>query len=533
MSGNKYEDKEKIPRRRKRRKEKEEDKASVERSSRNNGAVKSKFKAEGIRLNDLVMLHSPIRHGWVRYIGKLENLRSDMSWHDGDFYGIELKAKYRGLGRHNGTFRGVKYFTSAEKCGVFCKRDKIEKILKRAALLDLENALQKLSTTKETQEKVILFADTVRRLTAILSITNGDGLAETFEAARRKSRFTFEKSPFLSMSNIHDCEKGDGAQKGQQDDGDGSHTSHSSWSEYEDENFPTSVGAVGAADADKELEDLAGETTKKPAKMDIEVIEEGKAHRSNSDILTKPLNTNLEAIDEKTSVGKVTTSPLPQTESEFLRLSVRRKTLRTILDEVQPTTPSEELKQELEEDWSLFAVAQETREKLNSKQDVKELLANLQLCIQMLKKHIPRVARTLDMNDEENTIFMTHVIQDLLKRAQMAKLSPKIKTDFTGIKELDYSKMDGVDETDVSALVETMAWVRNNLCIAGLTDENDAMMTLMGAEEVQESLLTMMKKIDEKEKKKLEGQSNQSPEEEKTDELALILPEAKNQLSLD
>jgi len=42
-----------------------------------------------------------------------------------------------------------------------------------------------------------------------------------------------------------------------------------------------------------------------------------------------------------------------------------------------------------------------------------------------------------------------------------------------------------------------MAWIRNNLCIAGLTDENDAMMTLMGAEEVQHSLAGILKKLDD------------------------------------
>jgi len=158
----------------------------------------------------------------------------------------------------------------------------------------------------------------------------------------------------------------------------------------------------------------------------------------------------------------------------------------------------EDLKQELEEDCALYAVSQDTRKGLNTMQDVKELITNLQVCINVLKMHIPKVTKILDMNDEENTVYMTNVIQDLLKRAQKEKLSKKILTDFSGIRELDFSAF---TESDVSALVETMAWVRNNLCVAGLTDENDAMMTIMGAEEVQQSLVGILKRLDEKKSK--------------------------------
>jgi len=159
----------------------------------------------------------------------------------------------------------------------------------------------------------------------------------------------------------------------------------------------------------------------------------------------------------------------------------------------------EDLKQELEEDCALYAVSQDTRKGLNTMQDVKELITNLQVCINVLKKHIPKVTKILDVNDEENTVYMTNVIQDLLKRAQEEKLSKKILTDFSGIRKLDFSS--ACTESDVSALVETMAWVRNNLCVAGLTDENDAMMTIMGAEEVQQSLVGILKKLDKKNSK--------------------------------
>lgn len=182
--------------------------------------------------------------------------------------------------------------------------------------------------------------------------------------------------------------------------------------------------------------------------------------------------------------------------SQFLKLSTRHDTLGRILKAPMSPEQSEDLKHELEEDFALYAVSQGARESLKSKKDVKELIKNLQICINVLKTHIPKVTKMLDANDHDNTVYMTNVIQDLLKRAQNEKLSKKILTDFSGIRTLNYNCANAFTRSDIAALVETMAWIRNNLCIAGLTDENDAMMTLMGAEEVQQSLVGILKKLD-------------------------------------
>merc|ERR550534_3404498 len=187
-------------------------------------------------------------------------------------------------------------------------------------------------------------------------------------------------------------------------------------------------------------------------------------------------------------------------KSKFLRITMRDDSLGELLmAHSMSDLYSQDLQKELEEDFSLFAVSQETREGLNTKHDVQELIFNLQVCINVLKKHIPKVTEVLDVRDENHKVYMTNVIQDLLKRAQEEKLSNKILTDFSGIRKLDY--LSAFTPEDISALVETMAWVRNNLCVAGLTDENDAKMTLMGAEEVQQSLVGILKRLNKKKPK--------------------------------
>jgi len=155
--------------------------------------VTSKLKSQGISLNDLVQLHSPIRHGWVRYIGEIANLDRHC-----DFFLIELKANYRKMGTHNGTFRGIRYFPAPDKSGVLCKRDRIQKVLKRSALPELQTALYKLSKTEE--KKLLIFAKSVKRLTGLLSIGHVTGLDLSFERARKRSGFTIGTSPFTSRN---------------------------------------------------------------------------------------------------------------------------------------------------------------------------------------------------------------------------------------------------------------------------------------------------------------------------------------------
>jgi len=358
--------------------------------------VKSKSRSEGISLNDLIQLHSPNRHGYVRYIGEIPNLNQNC-----DFFGIELTGKYKKMGKHDGTFRGIKFFTAADKSGVFCKRHKIKKVLKHAAIAAIKGPLKKLRQTD--QKKLLVFARTVRALTGLLA-ANSDGLNASFETARSMTSFTGENAPFLlSLENQgKDVSGGTGGLMSMS-------YSYSDSSTDEPSQVPTDstdVMTMTPIDENKKIVKFAGISTWQDSGQKPEPLKGMLATGGNE-------------------------------SSEFRKITIRNDTIGKILNTTMSTEQSADLKVELEEDFALYAVSQEARESLKSKQDVKELITNLQICINVLKKHIPKVTKMLDVNDKENTIYMTNVIQDLLKRAQNEKLSKKILTDFSGIKTMD------------------------------------------------------------------------------------------------
>jgi len=425
---------------------------------------KTKIKSQGISLNDLVQLRSPIRDGYVRYIGEITGIEENC-----EFYGIALKGKYSNMGKHNGTFRGTKYFIAKDNSGVFCKRDEIEKILQPSALSEVENALNKLP---ESEVKGLsVFAKNIRRLTGLLSFGNVDGLNTTFEKARKKTKFTMTDCPFMSIGLLQNITSDESL--GISPSVSYSYPSHQS------------TGRQMAIPEGIENEERGLSGPESENSKDANVLMKLSPHCSEE------LKDEERPTFEELQAAR---------KSKFLRISIGNDSLGDVLmAHSMSDIYSQELQKELEEDFALFAVSQETRKGLNTKHDVQELIFNLQVCINVLKKHIPKVTEVLDVKDENNKVYMTNVIQDLLKRAQEEKLSNKILTDFSGIKKLDYFSAFTPD--DVSALVDTMAWVRNNLCVAGLTDENDAKMTLMGAEEVQQSLVGILKRLDKKKPK--------------------------------
>merc|ERR1719461_324092 len=92
---------------------------------------------------------------------------------------------------------------------------------------------------------------------------------------------------------------------------------------------------------------------------------------------------------------------------------------------------------------------------------------------------------------KDEKIYPTHVIQELLKRAQAQQKSSKIRKDFTGTKALELEESQySLDEID--QMVDIMAWVRNNLKVSAMVDENDAAMAKMGAREVQGELIRIL-----------------------------------------
>jgi len=426
--------------------------------------VKTKIKSQGISLNDLVELRSPIRQGYIRYIGEITSIEENC-----DFYGVALKGKYSNMGEHNGTFLGTKYFIAQDNSGVFCKRDEIKKILQRSALSEVETAVNKLP--EKEVKGLSLFATNIRRLTQLLSLGNVDGLNTTFVKARKETKFTMGDCPFKPISPLQYITSDE------TDESLGISPTASFSHPSQQETGRHIAIPMGVENEEHRFSGPESENIK-----DANVLEKLSSH----------------ACEELKDEDRQSFAELQvKRKSRFLRITMRNDSLgKVLMAHPMSDIYSQDLQKELEEDFSLFAVSQETRKGLNTKHDVQELIFNLQICINVLKKHIPKVTEVLDVKDENHKVYMTNVIQDLLKRAQDEKLSSKILTDFSGIRKLDY--FSAFTPEDVSALVDTMAWVRNNLCVAGLTDENDAKMTLRGAEEVQTSLVGILKRLDKK-----------------------------------
>merc|ERR1719173_73954 len=145
---------------------------------------------------------------------------------------------------------------------------------------------------------------------------------------------------------------------------------------------------------------------------------------------------------------------------------------------------------ELKEDPVLWCLSKDAREQLQNPRQVVEMLHELQRSINLIDRFIPEL--TSNLSSDKSDVYMTNVIQELLKRAQESQLSSKIRNDFSSIKyNLEAQSL--YSEEDIEKMVKLIAWIRNNITASAVTDENDAKMASMGAREVQQSLKTLLK----------------------------------------
>jgi len=145
---------------------------------------------------------------------------------------------------------------------------------------------------------------------------------------------------------------------------------------------------------------------------------------------------------------------------------------------------------ELKEDPVLWCLSKDAREQLQNPGQVVEMLHELQRSINLIDRFIPEL--TSNLSSDKSDVYMTNVIQELLKRAQESQLSSKIRNDFSSIKyNLEAQSL--YSEEDIEKMVQLIAWIRNNITASAVTDENDAKMASMGAREVQQSLKTLLK----------------------------------------
>jgi len=151
----------------------------------------------------------------------------------------------------------------------------------------------------------------------------------------------------------------------------------------------------------------------------------------------------------------------------------------------------EEVQTEIEEDPVLWCLSKDARKQLQNPNTVVDCLHQLQRSINLIDKFIPEVTEILQQSETQE-VYMTTVIQELLKRAQMSAMSNRILKDFSSVDcQLEAQNLYAAE--DIEKMVKLIAWVRNNIVASCVTDENDAKMASLGAKEIQESLKGMLR----------------------------------------
>jgi len=92
----------------------------------------------------------------------------------------------------------------------------------------------------------------------------------------------------------------------------------------------------------------------------------------------------------------------------------------------------EEVQTEISEDPVLWCLSKDARSQLQNPNAVVDCLHQLQRSINLIDKFIPEVTEILQQSETQD-IYMTTVIQELLKRAQMSAMSNRILKDFSSV----------------------------------------------------------------------------------------------------
>jgi len=407
-------------------------------------------KREGVSVDDYVQLRDPCRRGIVKYIGRPEFSKSGKY-----LYGIYLDKKYRGTGKTNGTVKNVQYFQCEEKRGIFVRRDEIQKVIRRVAQT---NFLERLRTSKNRNLRFLEGDVTQLMLKA-------QGIRKLFEKLDRNKEFR----------SVHEKAKNKSIFKLQ-----------------ESGSFPSP----------KHFE----KSTK-----DLEIIDENHEAPTITELMHKGLETETTSSEFET-LEETSTEDISHYEQ---MQKVKKRRTRTWADRndscmemiefyEQADTENEwahrwaddELNQELEEDPVLWCLSKGAREHLSNPTGVARLLHDLERCTSLIDRYIPEMTNLMSSQTGE-TVYMTNVIQELLKRCQQEGLSKKIRNDFSHA-SVEIDAQDLYTDEDVQSMVELMGWIRNNITAAAVTDEMDAKMASMAMLEMKSSLKHLLHSHTEK-----------------------------------
>lgn len=482
-----------------------------------------------IEVGDFVEIIKPRRKGTVMFIGKTQFGEPNKVW-----YGLELSRPHS-KSRTSGTIGGVTYFqTSRPKTGVFVGLSKIAKVVRKKNAVRLtkkekkrarqwskdfaiwkqqrDNAKQKPSraksletpyTNKPVEIKKLKTLPAWHRYKIHSDSDSGDGDDERKESS-------VERTKDSDSTTVDDNE--DTQEKSRKVNAI-SPLSVVSGEQNSSPNVFTFEVIPPQSEKKKKKKRLRGrenlrvdvssssprrQRVSRRQKNDAHMIEENTVYEDT--LPSVPLRqvvrigdlsptVSFSSDNEKEGSLKSSTMDSLQIKPEHLRLiSKRRRSTIT---------------RKIEEDPMMMCISQNVKQNLDNRAALLKLIVDLQRCVNLVEYHLPKVTAQVDKSSSEK-IYASNVIQELLKRVQREQKSTKIRKDFRGIKDVPLTPKSSYTSEDVEAMVNVMAWMRNNIQVSALVDENDAKMSSMGAAEVIQSLLDiLLEATDEKEREHL------------------------------
>jgi len=404
-------------------------------------------KHEGIEVGDFVELSDPIRRGTVKFIGATE-FGPDKIW-----YGIELK-KPHAKAKTDGTFRGIKYFeTAVPKTGVFVPRKKIAKVLRSSAYTQLMATLSKVNNLDEFSKKI-------RKLRRILDshCISTRGKSEEWSVSVQKGALgsRHHRPPELK--------------------------------------FSIELSSIDSEDEELESPEESKAPIIRARQSSLECVDEDIVDDDihiSKDNLCKPTFGRTESDGGVKSLDVLQKNVIPRGVKSLDVLQTNVIPLSRV-----STTIRSEIIEEIQNDPMMMCISEAAKANLNSRASLLNLIADLQRCTNLIDYHLPKVTEQLQKSSSDK-IYATNVIQELLKRVQKEQKSTKIRNDFSDRKSLALDDNTEYKADDVDAMVNVMAWMRNNIQVSALVDENDAKMSSMGAAEVRDSLIRILLSVTE------------------------------------
>lgn len=448
--------------------------------------VTSKNKSSNglVRVDDWVQLRNPRRRGVVKWIGNIEGRER---------YGILLDDTWIGEGKNNGTLNGIFYFAAPYRGGVFVTKSKIASVLHRSQKMSM------IKQVEDLQEIVGGEVEIVQRQSHFLLHLVKE-LREEKTLLRTLRRISSHFSLQLMKDSKSQTPRHDSQRKGRLTNSGGPTTRSEFYlgSPAKLKCLPTGSSKslsreFDELDANVRPSLLSHQPEPCSRGLSIQIDPPSKPSASDSPI---PLSQNFDSVERSASRGASSGGSFlsPRGTRNAARTIWESDSLLDLMNQFEGVTEEEwveEVQMEMDEDPVLWCLSKDARAQLNNPDAVVDCLHQLQRSINLIDKFIPEVTNVLQKSETQE-VYMTTVIQELLKRAQDSEMSNRILKDFSSV-DCQLEAQDLYAQDDIEKMVKLIAWVRNNIVASCVTDENDAKMACLGAKEIQESLKSMLR----------------------------------------